>query len=280
MRHYGLFGRLALETRQQILTEAFGHRTLHMYLYNSGPPGHPLYPPVLPLTSQQQSRRWKDRADGLLRRILGKGSEQQQNTTGYCEHCRCGPGPSSPRYPGCMRLKWASCVCHRGEGRGEGVVEDGDPRWYMILMQNGLLSAIQTPDMDNCFSHPSSRRVHEGGWQKFVCQEWSEELREVECQVGVLGWLLTCRQAYVDFIFGSSTNTWAKFSIFLPLLCMQLSCDKIAKIFRWHRAPILQQQIPLETTPSASEPSATCPRSAAGQYSKARAAVGYTAKRP
>lgn len=172
--HYGLFGRLPLEIRQQILTEAFGNRMLHADLRSEFPSNHPENPNSW--SARQRARRWRNFSEGVMSWVAGKGWKQPH------ENACCS------RFPDCgVQVQWASSVCHR-ERFLEGVYWD-----FQFLTSYGIFSAMRTPDMDLCLGHPKYTTG-------CICASWPEEQRAVECRVGVSGWLLTCRQAYVLFL--------------------------------------------------------------------------------
>ncbi|ROV88633.1 hypothetical protein VMCG_10315 [Cytospora schulzeri] len=207
--HYGLFGRLPLEIRQQILTEAFGNRMLHMAFKRYWPPDHP--PPYTTLATLPPPRTgWRGLADDLKRRVTGKG-----RTVPKCNEC-------CYRFPDCgVHIKMASSVCHRPVD----VVDD--VRWNMWFMSDwGIWSAKRTPDMDNCMGHVTDET------SDCICTQWPTERRALDCWVGVTGWLLACRQAYSDAIEILFATNGFHFSgsVLIPNLPRLVSPQRLANI--------------------------------------------------
>lgn len=176
--HYGLFGRLPLEIRQQILTEAFGNRMLHAGLSRKYPADHPERPDSWP--ERQQARRWKYLAEGVMSWVAGKGWKKPHKPHKPHENACCA------RFPDCgTSIQWTSSVCHR-----ERFLEGG--RWAINFMTTWkIFSAMRTPDMDYCNGHWDDEDPN------CYCRGWPAEQRAVECRVSITGWLLSCRQAYV-----------------------------------------------------------------------------------
>ncbi|CAJ2505079.1 Uu.00g124730.m01.CDS01 [Anthostomella pinea] len=144
---YGAFGTLPFEIRRQILTEAFGNRTLHLSL-------------------SAQVRAHRPSPEAPTQTHCGLGAERATFPR------------ASPR---CWR--WFSCVCHR---RAEWTDEE----------------------VERTFS----RRIHVGGDRCLqgllcACEAWEGE-GPGKCFVGALGWLRSCRQAYVegvDVLYAANT---------------------------------------------------------------------------
>ncbi|ROW06633.1 hypothetical protein VPNG_06704 [Cytospora leucostoma] len=177
LRHYGTFGRLPLEVRQQILTEALGGRRLHMTLSFD----HPLER----IPHEAQPSRWKALCLATRRKVMAMKGKQPQpqpqreqrepKPEGPPTHCDLrSEFVRNKERPQCWQ--WFGCVCHRRE-------ENPDSRWSLM----GWKKII--PIYDCCCSGDLG-----------VCSSWPPERRAAECFVGAMAWLLTCRQAYADAI--------------------------------------------------------------------------------
>lgn len=147
LNNYGLFGRLPYELRQQVFTEAFGGKTLHVSLTY----GHP-----------------------LERRPPAKVAEEEKPAN---KHCGLG-SQLVPDETQRQAWQWFGCVCHRRTGYSTREIEQREAR-------NKFERTIEPCD-DDCLK---------GLLCSCVLREGS--LDKAECFVGIMGWLLTCRQAYV-----------------------------------------------------------------------------------
>ncbi|KAH6889136.1 hypothetical protein B0T10DRAFT_47503 [Thelonectria olida] len=86
-----------------------------------------------------------------------------------------------------MGWRWFGCVCHRYPPRGT----------YLSLGRRRNLpwGHFREPDIDLCLKGSG------------LCNEWPGEW-PLKCQIGIMGWLLSCRNAYVEGIdILYSTNT-------------------------------------------------------------------------
>ncbi|KAK7746899.1 cytochrome oxidase assembly protein 1 [Cytospora paraplurivora] len=192
LRHYGLFGRLPLELRQPILTDALGGRTLHMHLQFN----HPLVRRRLEVPPS----RWK--AFVLMTTRKGRAQLQQHR-----EREKKRSWKDEPRHCGLLsqlvcdeerpkRWEWFGCVCHRGEKftKEQYRVYRGGLA-YVVPPLYGIRVAIET---DSC--------CYSGLWCH--CESWTPQRQATECFVGAMGWLLACRQAYadaIDILYGTNT---------------------------------------------------------------------------
>ncbi|KAK3313317.1 hypothetical protein B0H66DRAFT_522255 [Apodospora peruviana] len=156
LQNYGLFSRAPPEIRRQILTEAFGGRTLHMDLT------YPSYRSESGPTTKTTHRH------------CDIGSELVFDTSGR--------GP-----------QWFSCVCHRRAGYSQAET----------LKRYAEMEISQTiePCDDGCLL---------GSESMCSCSEGdgAAAAAAAACFVGVMGWLLTCRQAYaegIQVLYGTNT---------------------------------------------------------------------------
>lgn len=178
LSNYGLFGHLPQEIRQGILGFAFGNQTLHVDLTFDHP-----------LTRRSSSHPEKTRTFG---RISAKAPEKP------C-HTHCGLGSElvrDTRQP--EQWQWFSCVCHRR------ITPLGDEN--NSVLWPGRIARIEPCD-DGCI--PSNHilnltrrgRADElGRLRRCEPAEYSA-VSTHECFIGVMGWLLACRQACVMLLF-------------------------------------------------------------------------------
>lgn len=183
-RHYGLFGRLPLELRQQILTDALGGRTLHMHLDFD----HPLVRRRLEVPPS----RWRAFVAAAERRFLmttrkGRAQLQQQEE----EKERKKPGTEEPRHCGLRSQlvrdeerpkgwQWFGCVCHRRE-------------YFNKEEIGGWKSTFWFEPRDEKIKIETDSCCRWGLW--CLCESWSPQRQATECFVGAMGWLLACRRA-------------------------------------------------------------------------------------
>ncbi|AEO57202.1 hypothetical protein MYCTH_2303064 [Thermothelomyces thermophilus ATCC 42464] len=192
--NYGLFQRLPLEVRQQILTQAFGKRTLHVHLAYD----HPL-------------ARKPNSGENKRRMFLSKRADEKRPENRR-RHCGLGsnlvPDASRPK-----QWQWFSCVCHRR------VVEARECRPEPQRPPQGRIE----PCNDGCLNGRlfTTRYTTNAEWGRLCrCEpiaEYDRPMADRECFIGIMGWLLACRQAYiegVDILY--RTNTFHMSS--LPLL--------------------------------------------------------------
>lgn len=178
-RNSPFFRRLLPELRRAILTTALGGRTLHAHL-DLQHPKVARQPRGGPERRHRRPRpdRWVGR---LLTTIFAREPTNgggPRRAEGPAPHVRVVPDRTRP-----LAWRWAGCACHRREE-----LEPDDLSW---LVQSGVrVGSRLTPDWDGCC---------DGSWF-CTCEEWrgkegEEEWRRQECGVGVMGWLLACRQA-------------------------------------------------------------------------------------
>ncbi|KAK4237795.1 hypothetical protein C8A03DRAFT_15678 [Achaetomium macrosporum] len=173
--NYGLFQTLPLEVRQQILVHAFGNRTLHVDLTYDHP-----------LVRKPQSK--KNRMRTLLsaranekvarRRHCGLGSDLVRDT-------------SQPK-----QWQWFGCVCHRR-------VVQADPIWAGDPGPQPPMRRLE-PCNDGCITAPRFMKNPSEWGTLCRCEpivvHSDRHMADHECFIGIMGWLLACRQAYVDGI--------------------------------------------------------------------------------
>ncbi|KAH6989380.1 hypothetical protein BKA56DRAFT_253716 [Ilyonectria sp. MPI-CAGE-AT-0026] len=76
-----------------------------------------------------------------------------------------------------MRWRWFSCVCHRYPPEGTHLP--------LGRRRNYPWGHFREPDIDHCLLGSG------------LCKEWPGEW-PMKCQIGIMGWLLSCRNAYVE----------------------------------------------------------------------------------
>ncbi|ROW16963.1 hypothetical protein VPNG_01097 [Cytospora leucostoma] len=198
IRHYGLFGRLPLELRHLILTDALGGRTLHMHLEFD----HPLVRRRLEVPPS----RWK--AFVLMTTRKGRAQLQQQQQR---EREIIKSWQDKPRHCGLLShlvrdkerpkgWQWFGCVCHRGdEFTKKFTKKQYRVYWNAYTLPMGpLINETVTIEADDC--------CLSGMWCR--CESWTSQRQAAECFVGAMGWLLACRQAYadaIDILYGTNT---------------------------------------------------------------------------
>ncbi|KAI5457176.1 hypothetical protein BGZ63DRAFT_84652 [Mariannaea sp. PMI_226] len=87
-----------------------------------------------------------------------------------------------------MRWRWFGCVCHR-------YPPSGPPHLHLGRRRNYPWGHFREPDVDLCL---------EGSG---LCNEWPGEWPS-KCQIGIMGWLLSCRNAYMEgtsILYGANT---------------------------------------------------------------------------
>ncbi|KAM3496988.1 hypothetical protein MY10362_009642 [Beauveria mimosiformis] len=161
-----LFQKLPAEIRIQILTAAFGQRTLHMDLLLSHPP-------------------CRSRPNAHDRAVLGHAGL-------FIEPSRAGDGKFYPVLDTTARQAWLwyGSVCHRNP---PGMDLNGHK--------------VQ-PCQDQCRS---------GVTPDNACGIWPGVGPE-KCQIGAMGWLQSCRQAYlegIDILYGTNTIHTASKAVIL-----------------------------------------------------------------
>ncbi|KAK4143159.1 uncharacterized protein C8A04DRAFT_12584 [Dichotomopilus funicola] len=150
--NYGLFQKLPVELRQQILGYAFGNRTIHIHLEFG-----------YPFTRKQLPARKSSGATNSLRGGIVRNDRRPQ------------------------QWQWFSCVCHRRVIRpkddNESVVNGhAVEAWEDACIPSGVghRSGYRPPSAAFCECKSPDRSSHD------------------ECLLGVFGWLLASRQAYLD----------------------------------------------------------------------------------
>lgn len=169
--NYGLLQHLPLEIRQQILGHAFGNRTLHVDLTFD----HPL------------TRKPRDslRHRNPIKSAFGTQRERLNAETGT-PHSGFGTNLiRDNRQP--KQWQWFSCVCHRRVGRVE---EDARPSIRKPRIE---------PHEDGCIpgEHVGKRAGHSPKSPTLCRCESTDHNSSLtdDCFIGVMGWLLACRQA-------------------------------------------------------------------------------------
>jgi hypothetical protein len=161
LSNYGLFGRLPYELRREVLTAAFGGRTLHVGLTF----GHP-----------------------LVRRRPAKVAKGEQAAR---RHCGLG-SQLVPDKKQRQAWQWFGCVCHRRTAYTTRERENREAAW-------GKFAPTIEPCDDACLKG-----------RLCSCDLEHGTSNNAECFVGIMGWLLACRQAYVcrsfSELFAPSTH--------------------------------------------------------------------------
>jgi hypothetical protein len=182
----GTFARLPPELRRRVLIAAFGGRTLHLDMRFA----HPRRGDAFDLVAQEINNA----AHGL------------------------GISPLSPDYfpdrDAPRAWRWSSCVCHRmlppGSRFERRCVEEGRP-------------VARYPHTDECLCG-----------EALYCYLWPPEIitpaemiaMPRKCMVGAMGWLLACRQAYVegiDVLYSTNTFFIESGVLFSNLVCREPS---------------------------------------------------------
>ncbi|KAK3303707.1 uncharacterized protein B0T15DRAFT_421172 [Chaetomium strumarium] len=177
--NYGLFGTLPLEVRQRILAQAFGSRTLHVDLTYD----HPL----VRKSQLSMGRR--------MRTFLSPRADEKGARASRRRHCGLGSDlvrdTSQPK-----RWQWFSCVCHRR-------VVEADPIWAGDPGPFPPRLRLE-PWKDGCITAPSFERDPSEWGTLCRCEpivvHSDRPMADDECFIGIMGWLLACRQAYIDGI--------------------------------------------------------------------------------
>lgn len=179
-RNSPFFRRLPPELRRAILTTALGGRTLHAHLDFT----HPKVARQPRAGPEQRQRR--PRPDRWVGRLLTTILPRKLTSGGGARRAE-GPAPHVHVVPDRTRppaWQWTGCACHRLE-------ELEEEHLYRLLSSCRNVGRRLPPDWDRCC---------DSSWF-CTCEEWrgkeeeEEEWRRQECGVGVMGWLLTCRQA-------------------------------------------------------------------------------------
>jgi hypothetical protein len=171
LTNYGLFQYLPLEIRQGILAYAFGNRTLHVDLTFD----HPL----APKSPHPQPKK-------TIRSILFSAKPPP---TAPSAHCGLGVDlirdVSQPK-----QWQWFGCVCHRRLLPADE--DDG----------SSVLKRRVEPCDDGCILREPlvRRRAANLAQSTSLCHcepTGHDAVSADECFIGVMGWLLACRQAWV-----------------------------------------------------------------------------------
>lgn len=149
------FIRLPPEIRRRVLVFAFGEKTLHIDLEYRGP----LYDKI-------EMRQGFSRGPVTNSNFSWHHAQLQANATKW---------RSVRKHDTNKSWEWYGCVCHRFPASGPDHLPLGRRR-------NHPWSKNREPDDDLCLK---------GGG---CCQEWLGDWPD-GCRVGVMGWLLSCRQA-------------------------------------------------------------------------------------
>ncbi|KAH6635873.1 hypothetical protein F5144DRAFT_627994 [Chaetomium tenue] len=195
--NYGPFQTLPLEIRQQILGHAFGNRTLHVDLTYD----HPLI--------RKRTKFWDP--SQYKKTIKSALAPHRAPSNAAVEPAHCGFGTHLIRdtwQP--KQWQWFSCVCHRPAVREE---EDDGPSTRQPRIE---------PHEDGCIPHQS---VDKKLWRDRIQTAWCESTAHNPppadaCFVGVMGWLLACRQAYhegTDILYRTNTFHFASLPLLLDL---------------------------------------------------------------
>lgn len=187
--NYGAFGSLPAELRRHILADALGRRTMHMGLTWD----HPL----LPVTARQQQQhaaaaaakpvpripsRLRRLARKLTSKVFGEAAQRQQERRQEQE----------------QQQKTALTSCHRRLDRDKTQAKTW--QWHgSTCHRRDTFSKVEVRAWMGVFAYPGSRVTPDWDFDcagvHCECDRWPEERRARECPPGVLGWLLSCRQA-------------------------------------------------------------------------------------
>ncbi|KAK4442792.1 hypothetical protein QBC34DRAFT_386897 [Podospora aff. communis PSN243] len=150
----------------------------------------------------------------LVRKTTSASSAPAVSSSGRRRHCglfsELVPDHSSPK-----KWQWFGCVCHR---RGDYSESEREQRYAA----GQVLQTVEPCD-DDCLEERS---------EPVMCICPTAEGGSASCFVGVMGWLLSCQEAYVegiDVLYG--TNTFHISSLDLQLSLPQLvPPDHLARI--------------------------------------------------
>ncbi|KAL6886365.1 hypothetical protein HDV57DRAFT_387809 [Trichoderma longibrachiatum] len=203
------FTRLPLEIRRKILVEAFGAQTVHMDLIYDHPVLQPpfLQDPSMSSSSEEEEERAGRRRDARR----AHGNLNVRLGTGVCDARNLRLDDSRPK-----EWAWRSSVCHRNP---PGRCRPGDE--------------VQ-PAEDYC-------RFGQSPWH-LTCRHWPGEF-PTKCLIGAMGWLCSCRQAYmegIDVLYATNTfHTASKEMILsLPSVLLPQRLASIASVeLVWDFAP-------------------------------------------
>lgn len=187
--NYGVFAKLPLELRRQILIDALGGRRLHIHLAFDRPleRKRPLQG-AGPGAEATPSSRWKGLALAAGRKLMKRKAKQQQHQqqqeqqqpTKPENHCGLRSQlVRNKERPRCWQ--WFGCVCHRQEELSPAERR----RLNMGLFPEPQPDKKLLPEWDMCCS---SGVLCE-------CQSTDWKAAPSECFVGAMSWLVSCRQA-------------------------------------------------------------------------------------
>lgn len=151
--------------------------------------------------------------------------------------------------------QWFGCVCHRRAGFSETETQQ--------RYGAGEYSQSIEPCDDDCL---------DGQGSMCSCGVGQPGRDGAACFVGVMGWLLACRQAYVQLQPSNGTrglSSWTGRTIKLMG----------AQLFGWHRGPLRHKHFPLVQPGSASQPATPRPPLLPGNDNVPRAPVAAESDR-
>ncbi|KAF6824392.1 hypothetical protein CPLU01_10902 [Colletotrichum plurivorum] len=179
---YGLFNRVPIEVRRQILIEAFGKQTIHIDLVHGRPRNNPRGSSNKEHRLRRAPRAPNGSASGpALHKLIPKPKEE---------------------------WRWYSSVCHAD-------LPSGTQPW----------SRFAEPCDDSCQVADS--------W----CDKWPGEAPG-KCFIGVMGWLLACRQAYVE----GMDVLWATNTFRVQDMVILRHAQQLFLPHRWASIPRLEVQ--------------------------------------
>ncbi|KAK4118616.1 hypothetical protein N657DRAFT_637897 [Parathielavia appendiculata] len=184
----GTLARLPPELRRRTLTAAFGSRTLHLDM-QFAPPRRAsacdrLTPDFDASTAPVHGFGVSPFVGTATRQTKGKMTASRVSITSHMVHV---PTPLSPYYfpadDAPRAWRWTNCVCHRMFPPGS--------RWERHALARDGYHYPPGPHTDKCLRG-----------EAMYCFLWPPEMIAApgKCKVGAMGWLLACRQAYLEGI--------------------------------------------------------------------------------
>ncbi|KAI5457370.1 hypothetical protein BGZ63DRAFT_467274 [Mariannaea sp. PMI_226] len=164
------FVNLPYEIRRKTFLSTFGEIYIHLDLYYDHP--------MAPLPPDQLGHR-----HGSINGRYGRDACGDEN-------CGCWDGELVVNREKRKVWYWQSSVCHRKRWNPDGEF------WRYFPGMSGSANANLPPFRDQC----------RWGWALY-CDEWPGDMPG-KCMIGVMGWLLSCRQAYresIELLYATNT---------------------------------------------------------------------------
>ncbi|CAH0000721.1 unnamed protein product [Clonostachys byssicola] len=159
----GLFFNLPPTLRRDILILAFGDRTLHMHLDYQ----HPFH--------LRKDIEFQDSFEYIY-----FSSDQHNQFHGRIQNFKSQFAGKRHDVDRPKEWHWFGCVCHRSPPAGEFGIEQ-----LSCGRTRSRLDYGKELDEDGCMNGAGACANHSGQWPH-------------KCQIQIMGWLLTCRQAYIE----------------------------------------------------------------------------------